>query len=391
MIDVAFVRSNSVIHDARAIKILRSLTKKYSALILGWNREGYHQKEINSLKKEIINERSGIADSKSHVHAIVLSLQAPIGRQSLYSYASMILYFPIFWTWILFKLFKYRPKIVHACDLDTILPCYIYKLIVHGKIVFDVFDRYAMTFIPINFGALYKFVNGVEEFFCGRADVLIAVGEDILTTFKKRPARCIIISNYAEDHSFGIAGKRDHGFLQIAYAGPVRTGRGLKNIALAIKDISNVEFYIYGPLVDKKLLADLLMTRNVKYRGFLPNEEYYKGICEADALIALYDPQGDLQRKSYNRSVHNKTFEAMMCGIPIITNVAWDLVRSANYGIIVDHDNITEIKNAIIVLRDDPDLRNQLGRNGRKAFVDKYNWNILEKELFTLYDELLRK
>jgi glycosyltransferase involved in cell wall biosynthesis len=387
MIDVAFVRSNSVIHDARAIKILRSLTKRYSTLILGWNREGYNFSEISGLK----NELSGKPDGNCDIHIIVLRLQAPIAKQSLYSYASMLIYFPIFWGWILFNLLKYRPKIVHACDLDTMLPCYIYKIIVRGRLVFDVFDRYAMTFIPINFKILHKFVNKVEEFFCEKADVLIAVGEDILSTFQKRPARCTIIRNYAEDHSLDTSNKTEDGPLVLEYAGPVTRGRGLENMALAIRDMDNVQFYIYGPLVDKKLLTNLLITKKVIYMGFLPNEDYYIRLCSADALIALYDPEGDLQQKSYNLSTHNKTFEAMMCGIPIITNVSSDLVKTINYGIIVDYNDITEIKNAILLLRDNPNLRKQLGRNGRQAFLDKYNWEIVEKELLMLYKDLLNK
>jgi glycosyltransferase involved in cell wall biosynthesis len=387
MIDIAFVRSNSVIHDARALKILRSLTKRYSTLILGWNREGYNNMEIVGLKSEI----TGKSDQKHDVHTRILGLQAPIGKRSLYSYASMLIYFPVFWTWILLNLLRYRPGIVHACDLDTILPCYIYKIMFHSKLVFDVFDRYAMTFIPINHKILYRVVNEIEEYFCKRSDVLIAVGKNILNTFQKRPLRCSIVTNYAEDHSLDIVERAEDGKLLLEYAGPVKQGRGLENIALAITEMDNVEFFMFGPLVDKKLLDELLNTKNITYKGFLPNEDYYKGLCNADALVALYDPEGDLQRKSYDRSVHNKTFEAMMCGIPIITNVASDLVKSLNYGIVVNYNEIKEIKNAILLLKDNPALRKQLGKNGRQAFLDKYNWGIVEKELFVIYEDLLNK
>jgi hypothetical protein len=33
--------------------------------------------------------------------------------------------------------------VVHACDLDVILPCYVYKKLFRKKLVFDILDRYA--------------------------------------------------------------------------------------------------------------------------------------------------------------------------------------------------------------------------------------------------------
>jgi glycosyltransferase involved in cell wall biosynthesis len=81
----------------------------------------------------------------------------------------------------------------------------------------------------------------------------------------------------------------------------------------------------------------------------------------------------------------------MMCGVPIITNVAHEIVNETGCGIIVEYDNKEQIKEAIITLRDNPELRKRLGTNGRKAFLEKYNWNIMEQKLYKIYDDLLNK
>jgi glycosyltransferase involved in cell wall biosynthesis len=86
----------------------------------------------------------------------------------------------------------------------------------------------------------------------------------------------------------------------------------------------------------------------------------------------------------------NKLFEAMMFGVPIITNVAKGVVSETDCGVIVDYEDTEHIKEAIIMLRDNPDLRKRLGTNGRKAFLEKYNWNIMEERLYTVYDNLLK-
>ena len=85
----------------------------------------------------------------------------------------------------------------------------------------------------------------------------------------------------------------------------------------------------------------------------------------------------------------NKLFEAMMFGVPVITNVAQEIVNETDCGIIVDYDNTEQIKEAIITLRDKPEIRKRLGTNGRKAFLEKYNWGLMEKKLYNIYENLL--
>jgi glycosyltransferase involved in cell wall biosynthesis len=216
---------------------------------------------------------------------------------------------------------------------------------------------------------------------------LIAVGENILSTFKTRPKRSSIITNCAEDYNTN--SQTDDDVLTLVYTGPLARGRGLENTTLAIKDLDNVEFCIYGPVIDEDLRSRILQTKNVKYGGFLPNEVYYRAITMADAMVALYGPEGPLQQTAYNITVHNKTFEAMMCGIPIITNVSTDLVKEINFGIVVEYEDIAEIRKAITSLRDNPEFRQSLGKNGRKAFLMKYNWQNVEKQLHRVYADVL--
>ena len=168
MIDIAFVRTNSIIYDIRPIKILNSLYKKYELLILGWDRKGNYK--FDFLKKELDWKPEEV---KSQVK--IFGLHAPFNKESLLSYAPMLIYFPLFWTWVLLCLIRSKPNIVYACDLDTILPCYLYKVLFRKKLIFDVFDRYAMTLIPYKFKRLHQIVNFFEEFFSSLASVLISV------------------------------------------------------------------------------------------------------------------------------------------------------------------------------------------------------------------------
>src|SRR5881628_3842595 len=118
MVEIVIVASNSIVRHPRIWKIVTSLKKRYETSVFGWNRESISSKEIESYIVDLA----------------MFNIPAPFGRPSI------ILYYPLYWTWILVKLLKYRPKVIHAIDLDTLIPCSIYKLLLRKKLVYDVHD-----------------------------------------------------------------------------------------------------------------------------------------------------------------------------------------------------------------------------------------------------------
>jgi glycosyltransferase involved in cell wall biosynthesis len=379
---VAIVRTNFVVYDTRLVKIIRSLDKRYSTLVLGWNREGRMLNDTEGMKIAIAGESL----DKPRFILKLLNVRAPFAKSSLASYISMLLYFPVFWTWTLFNLIIFRPSVVHACDLDSVLPCYIYKKLFGKKVILDIFDRYTMTFIPRRFGVLFSLINSIEEFFAKESDVLITVGERVMETFRKRPKCCTIISNFPDDYYKDKEEQSAKDVFTIVYSGPIMNGRSLEEISLVVKDLENVEFCIHGHVVDKKLFDKITTIPGVKYKGLLTIcDEYYKSIVQADAIIAIYTPD----TPSHYITMHNKTFEAMMCGVPIITNLSGELVSNVGFGIIVEYKDTEGTRRAIINLRDNQELRQRLGGAGRRPFLRTYNWNRLEEELYKVHDDLL--
>jgi len=185
LVDIVLVTTHFIRYDSRLNKIFKSLNKKYSVLIFGWNREDKITKKMKS--DDTMNTR-------------YFNFKAPYGKQRLASYAYMLTYFSLFWTWVFAKLVIYRPKVVHSIDLDTVLPCFIYKKIFRKKLVFEVVDRYAMNSIPQNFKLTYSFVNYLEEFFSSRTDLLITVGERLLGTFQRKPKYTTVILNCPDNY-----------------------------------------------------------------------------------------------------------------------------------------------------------------------------------------------
>ena len=300
------------------------------------------------------------------------------------------MYFPIFWIWIFVKLCRYRPSIVHSCDLATVTPCYLYKVLFRKKLVFDVLDRYAMTYVSNKknsfFTIMYSIINKMEEFYANKSDTLITVADNMLLTFRKKPKNSITIMNCPID-SFPNKPIAEIDGYRLLYTGAVRQGRGLEILCDILNDLKDTELVVTGKVKDQNLKNNLDRIKNIKYHGFLDRNELLELETNCHVMVALYDL--NLQSQ-YEYGVANKVLEAMMCGVAVITNISHDLVNETKCGIVVDYQNITEIKKAIIELRDNPELRKVFASNGRQAFVEKYNWGKMEEKLYNVYDILLK-
>ncbi|MGI0023407.1 MAG: glycosyltransferase, partial [Nitrososphaeraceae archaeon] len=231
---------------------------------------------------------------------------------------------------------------------------------------------------------IYSIINYFEEFLCRRSDAVIIVGENILNTFKKIPKRISQIGNYPEAYSVNVR-KSDDSILKLFYIGYISKHRGIERTIDAIKNLDRVELIIVGRIIDTEFFNQFSTMPNVKYKGELSNLDASTEEANSDAMVVLYD----LQVKANALAYPNKTFEAMMFEIPLITNMLPELITDTDCGIVVDYNDLNQIKTAVISLRDNKELRKRLGANGRKAFEQKYNWNIMEQELYKIYDSLL--
>ena len=348
MVEIAIIRSNSTIYDSRVRKIVRSLSKRYSTAVLGWNRDGM-----------------SIKSSEKYSTALkVFRMRAPYGRPAL------LFYLPLFWIWVFAMLFICRPRIVHACDLDTVFPCYIYKLIFRKKMIFDVFDRYAMAYIPQKYRRTYSIVNKIEESFGRRADVLITVSIELLNSFQNKLRDFAIVMNCPEDSLVHLEQRRNTQFT-LVYTGAIVKNRGLENIAAAITHIDNVVFHLAGRVIDEALLEDLLKLSKIQYKGLLHTDDALIVGSIGDAMIILYDLRDPIN----NFAMPNKLFEVMMFGLPVITNVALEVVKAWDCGITVEYNNINQIKESVMILRDNTELCDRFGLNSRQHLLKSITGN----------------
>lgn len=88
----------------------------------------------------------------------------------------------------------------------------------------------------------------------------------------------------------------------------------------------------------------------------------------------------------------NKMFEYMSAGIPVIASdfPLWrEIVLGNQCGLCVDPMDPAAIARAIDHLVQHPEAARQMGENGRRAVLERYNWSIEESKLLDLYKQLL--
>jgi glycosyltransferase involved in cell wall biosynthesis len=109
------------------------------------------------------------------------------------------------------------------------------------------------------------------------------------------------------------------------------------------------------------------------WHGFLPNDEALQRIGGALAgLVLLHD------HPNYAQSRSTKAMEYMASGVPVITTPSEgtaDLVRERGCGLVVPFRDAGAAADAVRRLRDDDELRNRLGRAGRRAAVAEFDWD----------------
>ena len=128
--------------------------------------------------------------------------------------------------------------------------------------------------------------------------------------------------------------------------------------------------------IELNLLSDILFT------GYVNNNEVEKYHNMLDVFVAV----------SLQESFGVSVLEASACGKPVIvSNVGGlpEVVDDGKTGIIVEKENPYQLADALIKLITNPNLRIEMGINGRKKVLEEYNWINSVKLMLLVYNELL--
>ncbi len=341
----------------------------FKATIIGWDR-GW-----NLPSRE---EREGY-------QIVRIRLPAPFG-QGLRNALGVLRWQRALLAWLLEHRDRYA--IIHACDLDTALPSLLVARLFQKPIVFDIFDSYADAY---RVGSFRRPVRWLEGLVVSWSDAVIIADEVRLDQLGgARPRRLVVVYNSPPDvWSKWNAVRNETGKFRIAYVGLLDATRGLFPLLDVMAQRPEWELDLAGFGVDEgRIVEQARRLPNVRFHGRVHYNQSLRLMAEADVLVATYDPAVP----NHRYASPNKLFEAMMLGKPIVvargTHID-ELVEKHGCGIVVPYADTCALDAALGRLASDPDLRQALGRAGRRAYEAYYHWDQMEARLVSLYRELL--
>ncbi len=134
-------------------------------------------------------------------------------------------------------------------------------------------------------------------------------------------------------------------------------------------------------------IIDRYKLKGVQFRGYLLPAEGWRIIARCHIGLALLKPI-----PNYYESYPTKLFEYMTLGLPVIVSdfpLYRGIVEKEQCGICVNPESPEEIARAMQWLLDNPDEAETMGKRGRNATLEKYNWDREQSKLLDFYQSLL--
>ncbi|MDD5467924.1 MAG: glycosyltransferase family 4 protein [Anaerolineales bacterium] len=377
---VVICRSNPIAPDPRVEKTARALVGAgYGVTILSWDRSGMMPPH----------------EAGGGVQTIRLAIQAEYGH-GLSNLTQLLRWQWGLLTWLARNASHYQ--VVHACDFDTLLPALFVRSFFKKRVIYDIFDFYA-DHLRATPNWIKKLVRWADLRAIGWADAVILADEARQEQIKgARPARLTVIYNTPDDRELSGEGAPDHqagaltpgGGLRLAYVGLLQVERGLLEILQVLKCHPAWTLDLAGFGGDsERILGVAAEMPNVHWHGRVPYPQALRLAQAADVLLATYDPA----IPNHRFSSPNKVFEGMMLGKPIVVAQGTNMdriIESTSCGVVVPYGNVSVLEGALLQLENEPNLLQELGENGRKAYLARYSWAEMQRRLLALYSDIVR-
>lgn len=294
------------------------------------------------------------------------------------------------------KALQQKGDIYHFHDPELMPVGLFLKLLMKAKVIYDVHEDVPKSvlskyWIPQYFRELIALaINTFEKMIARNFNIIIVVTPDIGKKFTQK--KTIIIRNMPILSIINKVKpkKLDKKKPSIIYSGGITKIRGIKEIISSIHLLNGkVELWLLGSFspidLEKEILTDLDKDY-IKYKGHLPFEEMYSYMKVSDIGIVMFLPE-----PNHITALPNKIFEYMAAGLPIVASnfSLWKEIIEGNHcGICVNPLDPKEIARAIEYLIEHPEEAKKMGENGRKAVLEKYNWENESKKLLDVYKGL---
>jgi glycosyltransferase involved in cell wall biosynthesis len=203
---------------------------------------------------------------------------------------------------------------------------------------------------------------------------------------------------FSPDAAAGAGIREKHGIgdeFVVGYIGTFQLWHGVNTLLSAVKKLGSgdrkIRALMVGPYFAESMrYAEALgMATDAVFTGPVPYDLVPAYVNACDVLCAPYDPSLSKIRSERGIGAPLKVLEYMACEKPVVsTDVPpiSDVVENGRTGVLVPPGDIDALANGIRGIMNDSVRANHMGREARKAVIDRYSWGDLARTLEKVLD-----
>jgi glycosyltransferase involved in cell wall biosynthesis len=306
--------------------------------------------------------------------------------------------------------------VIHVADLYMARSGYLAKSKTGVKLVLDLKENYPAA--VINYEWTKHFFKRLiakplkwkklEEHYLRYADVVVTMcdvlKERLIDRYSFLKAENIYVYMNVPDTDFLLSQPSNKNVIEakgsflVVYFGGVAIRRG---IITAIEAVSllrlkkeDVKLLIIGPVDNSEkehfnsFFNNPIYNEILIYIPWIELSELPSYLTKSDVGISPI-----IKSEQHETTIANKIFQYSLFGKPIIVSDCEPQVRIVNTdgsGLIFRSEDVEDLASRILYLKNNPAIAMQMGENGKRAVLTKYNLNEGSKELLSLYEKLSR-
>ncbi len=380
---VAMLLSNGYEPDVRVQKEAHTLARAgYRVTVIAWDRgcglpRHSLERAPDGLAAALVDLPGALPDPSP-----VSIVRVPV-RAGYRTGRRLLARMPLFWWRAAGELRRLRPDVVHAHDLDTLLPAMLYARLAGIPVVYDAHEYYP-GMVRDNVGAaLSGMLDVLDLRLAARADAVLTIGERLAARYWALHGRVWIVHNSQPlpDPAF-IAAERarmrqafgvpDDGLL-VVYVGYLTPDRVLLPLVRAASQIDNVWVVVggTGPQL-AQIQAAASPCPRVRLPGWVPPHDLLSVVAAGD--VVYYGLNAENRNSDY--FMPNLAFFALAAGRPLLTTPVGeiaDVVRETGCGVVMETATPEAAEKALRRLCDSA-YRATLANQARHTGQAQYHW-----------------
>jgi colanic acid biosynthesis glycosyl transferase WcaI len=271
--------------------------------------------------------------------------------------------------------------------------------------VHDVYPDVGITLGIFRYKAVIAFVGALELYCLNHSIIVRILSESFRPGIRKLgipETKIVLVYDWVDtdlirplprDNRFA----REHSLVDkfvVLYAGNIGLSQGLENVLLVAQQFSEcrgVLFLFVGDGPGREVLvaqAEHQSLTNVQFLPFQPRERLPEVLASADISLVV------LKKGIGTGSLPSKTFSILASARPVIASVdedseTWKLIKRSKAGLCVEPEKPSALAEAILTLKGNCELREQMGRDGRKWAEQKHSPQSASMQFETLLNQTI--